>query len=181
MRLRVGSAGAALGVPADELLDQDVDVVELWGRDGRRLRDRVAASAAPAATLIRGVAERLPSQVDRQARAAVLALAGGAGVPQAAEQVGLSERQLRRRLDHAVGYGPATLVRVLRFQRFLRLAADAPSSTAARLAADAGYADQAHLARDCRQFSGLAPSRLLASRARPAGEMAESFKLAASA
>ena len=35
---------------------------------------------------------------------------------------GVSERQLRRRFVDAVGYGPKTLARVLRFQRFLALA-----------------------------------------------------------
>ncbi len=36
--------------------------------------------------------------------------------------LGVSERQLRRRFEDAVGYGPKTLARVLRFQRFLALA-----------------------------------------------------------
>ena len=36
---------------------------------------------------------------------------------------GLGARQLRRRFADAVGYGPKTLQRILRFQRFLALAA----------------------------------------------------------
>jgi hypothetical protein len=75
-----------------------------------------------------------------------------------------------------VGYGPATLVRVQRFQRFLALAGVHPGATLARLAADAGHADQAHLARECRRLSGLAPAALLATGAAPAGERSEAFK-----
>jgi methylphosphotriester-DNA--protein-cysteine methyltransferase len=36
-----------------------------------------------------------------------------------AAQVGLSLRQLRRRCHAAVGYGPKTLQRILRFRRFV--------------------------------------------------------------
>jgi AraC-like DNA-binding protein len=92
----------------------------------------------------------------------------------------VSERQLRRRFERGVGYGPRTLRRVLRFQRFLGLAHGGGSL--ARLAADAGYADQAHLVRDCRSLAGMTPSALLAAGASAAGErgnMAETFKPAA--
>lgn len=79
-----------------------------------------------------------------------------------AEEVGLGERQLRRRVEHAIGYSPRMLRRVLRFQRFLRAArAAGPQRNLARLAVDAGYADQAHLARECRQLGGLPPGALL--------------------
>jgi AraC-like DNA-binding protein len=91
------------------------------------------------------------------------------------DALGISERQLRRRFADAVGYGPKTLARVLRFQRFLALAAgDDPAGSArgdlAGLAYAAGYADQAHLTRECRQLSGRTPAALLAAGAGPAGE-----------
>jgi AraC-like DNA-binding protein len=185
VRFRVGAAGAALGVPAGELRDQGVPLAELWGSDARRLEDRVAAAEDPRAALlalIGGIAPRLPApeDADHEVRRAALAIArpaAGQGddlatVAASARAAGLSERQLRRRFERAVGYGPATLGRVLRFQRFLHRAnapgaADAPL---ARLAADAGYADQAHLARECRRLAGLPPSALLATGAAPAGE-----------
>jgi len=76
--------------------------------------------------------------------------------------LGIGERQLRRRFDGAVGYGPKVLDRVLRFQR---LVAAAPAIAAgddalARVAAELGYADQAHLTRECKRLSGLTPARL---------------------
>jgi AraC-like DNA-binding protein len=94
------------------------------------------------------------------------------------DALGISERQLRRRFADAVGYGPKTLARVLRFQRFLALAAGEDRAAAARggsgdlagLAFAAGYADQAHLTRECRQLSGRTPAELLATGAGPAGE-----------
>jgi AraC-like DNA-binding protein len=174
VRFRVGAAGAALGLPVGELRDQGVGLDELWGRaSARSLRDRVLAAPTrkdALLALIGGVAPRLPrpEDLDHEVRRAVVAVARGEEDP--AARAGLSERQLRRRFEAEVGYGPATLARVLRFQRFLRAANATPGEPLARLAADAGYADQAHLAREAKRLSGLPPSALLAAGAGPAGE-----------
>jgi AraC-like DNA-binding protein len=182
VRFRIGSAGAALGLPASELLDRGVPVAELWGRAGRRLEDRIAAAPtidAALAALTRGVAERLPpadggDPLVRQA--AVALLRHGASLSAAGREVGLGERQLRRRFERAVGYGPATLVRIQRFQHFLALAERQPGAALSRLAVEAGYADQAHLTRECGRLSGLSPAALLASGAGPAGDKSDPFK-----
>jgi transcriptional regulator GlxA family with amidase domain len=73
-----------------------------------------------------------------------------------AGEVALSERQLRRRFHAAVGYGPKTLQRVLRFRRFLA----GPRDDLARAALEAGYADQPHLAHEVARLAGTSPSRL---------------------
>ena len=79
--------------------------------------------------------------------------------------LGVSERQLRRRFDAAVGYGPKTLQRVLRFQRFLaRITPRGEISDLAQLAAETGYADQAHLTREVGRLSGLSPAGLARNR-----------------
>jgi len=98
-----------------------------------------------------------------------------AGVHALADDLGISERQLRRRFADAVGYGPKTLTRVLRFQRFLELAGE----DLARAALDAGYADQAHLTRECRRLAGRTPAQLAASRPAPAGERVRFVQAAA--
>jgi AraC-like DNA-binding protein len=88
-------------------------------------------------------------------------------LPSLANDFGLSERQLRRRVEDAVGYSPRTLVRILRFQRFLHAArAAGPGRHLAALAADLGYADQAHLTRETKELSGLPPAALLGWEAR---------------
>jgi AraC-like DNA-binding protein len=174
VRFRVGAAGVALGVPAGELLDRSPALRELW-RDGDELEERVAAATGTRARfelLARAVAERLAQAPgpDPLVRAAVLDL-GGARTPIArlCQRLGISERQLRRRFEGAVGYPPRTLARVLRLQRFLALAA-ADDADLARLSADAGYADQPHLTRDCAELAGLPAGALLAAGAGPAGE-----------
>jgi AraC-like DNA-binding protein len=166
VRFRVGAAGSALGVPARELLDRTVALEDVWGREAGPLAERLHAAATPdeaAATLTAAVAKRLPppDALDRLVRAA----AGRAAAPRAPVEalgadLGVGERQLRRRFHDAVGYGPKTLQRVLRFQRFLRLAAHRDDDLAA-LAFVAGYADQAHLTRECTRLAGLPPAALL--------------------
>jgi AraC-like DNA-binding protein len=71
----------------------------------------------------------------------------------------------------AVGYGPATLRRLLRFRRFVGRVDAGEGQPGrpdlARLAADTGYADQAHLTHECVRLAGLPPAALTAQR-RPA-------------
>jgi AraC-like DNA-binding protein len=180
VRFRVGAAGSALGVPAGELLDATVALEDVWGLGARRLAERLDAATTPreaAALLTAAVAKRLPppSQLDGLVRAAALrAAAPRAPVEALGAGLGVGERQLRRRFVDAVGYGPKTLQRVLRFQRFLALAEDGRDDLAA-LAFAAGYADQAHLTRECRRLSGLPPAALLATGAGPGGERSEAF------
>ena len=76
-------------------------------------------------------------------------------------ELSVSARTLRRRCEEAFGYGPKTIERILRFQRFVNLVR---SSTGMRLgdgAIAAGYADQAHLSREVRRLSNLSPKALI--------------------
>jgi AraC-like DNA-binding protein len=178
VRFRVGAAGAALGLPVDLLRDLSVPLEDVWGAKGRHLSTRVsdATSAEQAlAVLVRGLVEPRAS-LDPVARQAAV-LSNRRPFHDVSQELGFSERQLRRRVEQAVGYGPRMLVRVLRLQRFLRALEREPTTTTlAQLAGDAGYADQAHLARDCRDLTGQTPSALRAGHATAAGErMSETF------
>lgn len=165
VRFRLGVAGAALGLPAGELADSTVPIADVWGP---AVDERVAAGGMP--VLLDVVRERvLGVPVDPLARAAALGMAApGARVTAVGTALGVSERQLRRRFTEAVGYGPKTLARILRFQRFLELVPT--GDDLARLALSAGYADQAHLTRETRRLSGRTPLELVSARAAPAGE-----------
>jgi AraC-like DNA-binding protein len=69
------------------------------------------------------------------------------------------------------------LDRVLRFQRFFRLAARPENHNLAEMAARAGYADQAHMTREVRRMSGITASEFVAQ---AHGRLADSFKTAVS-
>jgi AraC-like DNA-binding protein len=161
VRFRPGAGAAALGVAAHELRDRRVDLEDLWGAPARELAQRLAAGG-PVALLEAAVAARV-RPLDPIVVAAAGRIAAGARVAEVARAVALSERQLRRRFHDAVGYGPKTLDRVLRLQRFLGMAGTAGGREGlAALASAAGYADQAHLSADARALTGRTPTELLA-------------------
>jgi methylphosphotriester-DNA--protein-cysteine methyltransferase len=165
-RFNPGAGGSALGLPLSELRDARAWLAELRPELGDRLGPELTPQAALhqlAATVARLVAAGPP---DPAVRAAARRLAHPrTHVKTLASDLGLSERQLRRRCHAAVGYGPKTLQRILRFRRFLTgLDVDDAEPDLARLALDAGYADQAHLTRDSTRLAGLAPAALALSR-----------------
>ncbi len=72
--------------------------------------------------------------------------------------LGVSERQLLRRFEAAVGYPPSVFRRVVRLQRLAHLPrVSSRSASLARVALETGYADQAHMNRDVRQLADSPP------------------------
>jgi AraC-like DNA-binding protein len=161
VRLRPGAAGALLGLPACELRDATPDAAEILGRDAvEALLEALAAGSDPHALLLRAVQMRA-AQPDPLVRAAVLAFARPrTRVGTVAAELGLSARQLNRRVHDAVGYGPKMLARVLRFRRLQEL----EPAPLVELALDAGYADQAHMTAEVTRLAGLSPVRFLKDR-----------------
>ena len=159
MRLLPGAGGAVLEAPVDAVRDLRVPAAELGrefdlhgGLEPLEVLRRFAAVAAERRT--DPVVAQAVHQVARQ------------GVGPAARELGISERQLRRRFHSAAGYGPKTLSRILRFRRFVR-SVERGGGDLARLAAEAGYADQAHLTRETRRLAGLPPTAFVRHWATP--------------
>jgi AraC-like DNA-binding protein len=159
VRLRPGAARVLLGpVPATEIRDTQPDLADLWHRPA--LADRAAAQTDPwriAALLADALTARAnaPDPV-ALAVAAALDRPHPPRIPVLAWDLGFSERQLRRRVEQAAGYGPKTLEQILRFHRAMAAAGEDPDW--ARVAAETGYADQAHLSRQVRRWSGRPPT-----------------------
>jgi len=171
VRFRPSAGGPVLGVPLSELRDQRVDLSDVKPGDAVRLPGTLDIGMAVARILdVAGALVADASPDAAASHAARLLRDPRASVADVAEEVGLSVRQLRRRCDAAVGYGPKTLQRVLRFRRFVARIdagpADGLTPDLAAIAAAAGYADQAHLTRECRQLAGLTPAALARQRAR---------------
>jgi AraC-like DNA-binding protein len=164
VRFRPSAGGAVLGLPLSEVRDQRVPLAELLPAAARRLPATLSPAEAAARALDAvGLLVAAAAPDPAVTRAAALLRDPSARTEDVAEQVDLSERQLRRRCHAAAGYGPKTLQRVLRFQRFVRMLDAAPRARPpdlASAAARAGYADQAHLTRECAALSGLTPAAL---------------------
>jgi AraC-like DNA-binding protein len=166
VRFRPGAGGAALGLPLSELLDLRVDADDLPALP----RGLLPGSLAPEDALRRLTDLAADLVTDRPADRLVLEAARlldrpGARAERVAARLEIGERQLRRRCQAAVGYGPRMLHRVLRFRRFVtRIDAARGRLDLAGIAAGTGYADQAHLTRESTSLAGLPPAALARAR-----------------
>ncbi|WP_148256642.1 DUF6597 domain-containing transcriptional factor [Kribbella flavida] len=175
VRFHPGAAPPMRAAVLNELVDQRLELAELWGSAADRLAETTAAAATPERALallqVHLVQEiRRTEDGDRLIGAAVRALMPWqpVDIDSLASRLALSGSQLRRRCLQAVGMTPKVLQRTLRFQGFLALAQAGVTATGRRgadgmtgLAADVGYADQAHLGRECLRLTGLTPRQLL--------------------
>jgi AraC-like DNA-binding protein len=176
-RFRPGMAPPILAVPTNELLDCQAPLEDLWGREARHLTERIGdhdTLAPKLAAVEAAITARLAvaPPADRLVEAAVARLQRNPAVRigALADALGVSERQLRRRCDAAIGYGPKALGCVLRFRQVWQSADDIATdrSRLAHLAAEMGYTDQAHMTREFSRFAGMPPATLFVRHARDA-------------
>lgn len=168
-RFRLGIPDAVLGAPAAALAGRIVPLEALWGSAGaRRLLERISATrgTTDAARILDGaIAERLALADGRRStpRLAIEAAErlASASVNAVADDLGVSERHLRRVFREAVGVSPKAFAKVRRFQRALQAARAGGSVSWASIAAAAGYYDQAHLIAEFRAIAGVTPRALL--------------------
>jgi AraC-like DNA-binding protein len=169
LRFQPGAAAPWLGLPLSEIVGQQIDLGELWGRRARDLTAMIE-DAATAADRLRvwqsQLLQLMPDQVpDGAMRAVFDAMKRGGTGPRKLrsiqDRLDLSERTLRRRCHDHFGYGPKTLDRILRFQSVVRAARTGGETSLSGLAFAAGYADQAHLSRDIRELSGMTAGALV--------------------
>jgi AraC-like DNA-binding protein len=177
---RPGGAAPFFRVPMRELTDCIVPLEELWDAEGRVLHERLAAlvddsdpsaHVGPWLTLIEEALwsrMRRPDFVEpdslRTARLAMEVIVAAPDIPlvgTVAQQIGVSERHLRRIFDDAVGMSPKAFARMVRFQRAARAGQRSRASGWAAVAADAGYFDQAHLIADFRRITGTTPTAFM--------------------
>lgn len=172
VRFRPGAARRWLDVPAAAIANRRLPLAELWGNSADRLAAQLSGARTwhdAAAVFEQFLTTRIrhdagPDLVEEALRRAIVErLAGGeVRVRDLAAGLGTSARTVRRRCHEVFGYGPKTVSRILRFQRFLAHAQRPDRAPLAVLAHRCGYADQAHLTRDVRRLSGLTPAMVVA-------------------
>lgn len=165
IRLSPLAAHAVLRAPAD--LDGGVVTLEdVWGRDGRRVADRLRAArswedrfALTQAALARRHADgRRADPEVAFAWQQMVRHRGSVRIGDLAAQAGWSRKRLWSRFRAQVGLTPKRAAQLIRFDHAAhRLAA---GHSAAVVAADTGYADQPHLHREVASFAQMTPSAL---------------------
>jgi AraC-like DNA-binding protein len=167
VRLRPGAARRLLRTDVHHLTDRRARFEDVFGTGVERsLSEQMGEARDPLPVLegaVRSWVHGAPSAEGTDAGIVQAMLAPRPRpVAEVARDVGLSARQMHRRSLRLFGYGPTTLARIVRFQRFVLLGQRTEGRTLAELAVASGYHDQAHLGRDCRSLTGLAPSAFLA-------------------
>jgi AraC-like DNA-binding protein len=171
VRFRPEAAARVLGVPANELTDRKfaLDELPLWSRHlvsaaSERLCEQhtIAGRVDAVQSLIASRRQQIaPLDASVQHVISRLTADRPGEVGGLAREIGISERQLRRRFLTTAGYSPKLFQRIVRFQKLLALAKRHPMARLGDAAHAAGYADQAHMTRDVGEFAGVTPSALL--------------------
>jgi len=163
-RLRLEATEPVLGVPASAIAGRIVPLDELWGAAATRpLTDQLAAARTAteaAAILERAITERYVATPRSLAIAAAEKLAT-APITEVADELGVSQRHLRRVFREATGVSPKAFARLARFHRAIAVARAGRHASWASIAVATGYYDQAHLIDEFRAIAGATPRALL--------------------
>ena len=168
---RPGGAVPFLKLPSDELYNQHVELEDLWGRLARELRERALAATNPAEKvrvvelmlLERAAGMFVGQPVVEYAVENFLAQPATSRITEVADKTGFSSRRFAEMFREHVGMTPKLFCRVRRFQAVLKRITSGRSVNWTSTALDCGYFDQAHFIHDFRVFSGINPSKYLAS------------------
>jgi len=180
LRLRPGAAGAVVGVPVNELTDRRVPVDSIFGVRGYLVAEKLFAATTPSQRVaaLQSMLASYLADAEPLVDSAVIRAIGmlqqrpDRPVSGLAAAVDLSERQLRRRFEAAVGYGPKRFGRILRFQSLLDLIHTHGFRVRwAQLAVEANYADQPHMINECLALAGMSPLALPGGAGGPTAEV----------
>ncbi|UVK36480.1 AraC family transcriptional regulator [Mesorhizobium sp. AR10] len=157
------------GQPMSELADTMVGLDDVLGLEGMMLRERLGNArdwSTRFAIAEAFVATRLTEARETQAEIdwaydRIVTSGGRIRISTLAGKLGWSRKHLAGKFSDAIGVGPKTLSRIIRFNRALGLSRQNASDWA-DIAADCGYADQSHLVREFRDLAGTTPTALAA-------------------
>ena len=146
-----------------ELAGRIVDIADVFGAAGRRLRERLGATNrwqvrfALLEAFIAAHARHQPSPEIAFAYHTLMGARGDARITSLANDIGWSRKHFVRRFRGEIGLGPKSVARIMRFQHACDLARRRAPGGWAMIAAQSGYADQAHLIREFARLAGEPP------------------------
>jgi AraC-like DNA-binding protein len=171
VRFRPGHALSALGLPAAELTDENIEYAGISRDPGADLDalSQLASNEERFDAVVALVRRRLvgAAQVPLSVRAAVRRITvanGNLRVANLADDIGITRQQLARQFATHVGIAPKTFARVMRAHAALARA-DAARAAYPRdvdwsaIALELGYYDQPHFIDDFKALTGMTPTR----------------------
>ena len=167
--LPLASLRRLIGVPMDRLIDRVLPLDALLGNEATHFccalveaRDMDERIALLDDALVRRFAAAPALPRTQRHALAMLRDRPELDIAEVARMIGWSRKHLADRVHDAVGVGPRSWRRLIRFERLTARLADNPAPDWAGLAHDAGYCDQPHMIREFREFAGLTPGSYLA-------------------
>lgn len=165
IRFRARGAYLFFQRPLSEVAAGIINLEHLWKETARELTERIALASGMTerVRLIEEMLLWLLSQNGRRDRTVDRCLQlidenrGQLNVAQLAAHLGVSNRQLTRRFQHAVGLSPKEFARVSRFLHVVRCLRDREPRSFTETAIACGYFDQAHFNHEFREMAGMAP------------------------
>ncbi|MFC5405751.1 DUF6597 domain-containing transcriptional factor [Cohnella soli] len=169
IRFFLESAQTVLKFPVSAFAGQHVFLEELWGLEGEHFVEEILS--ANMATEIVGVVERQlkrvfavdDSSVHPLLHASVqylYAAKGNLSMLGLAEELGFSERHLRRVFHSELGVGPKEMIGIVRFQSMLREIYSGSYTNLTDLALKYGYYDQSHYIKNFKRYYGILPKQI---------------------
>ncbi|MES2195484.1 MAG: helix-turn-helix domain-containing protein [Pseudomonadota bacterium] len=147
-----------------DLAARMIDIDDVLGAEGTRLRERLGATSGwqrrfdIVEDFIVHRASHRPSPELEFAWRRLARSGGGIRIAALAEEIGWSRKHLVDRFRSEFGLAPKPLARMMRFHSACRLARTGTATGWAGIAADSGFADQAHLVREFVSLAGEPPT-----------------------
>ena len=150
-----------------EIADGVVDLRNIWTKGGDECSERVAFARSPRDrlhvledALLKSLRanDRNDCTVDRCLQR-INSTRGQVNIAELARDLGISNRQLARRFENAVGFSPKEFARVIRFLHAVRSLSQRTQHTLTETALECGYFDQAHFNHEFREFAGMTPGQ----------------------
>lgn len=166
IHFKPGGAASFLGLPSNELQNQNVALNDLWGHNANTLLDQLRhqETVYQQFRLLEQIlcsCLEISFHADRITKLAIPVMESTQPqirIRTLADQFGLSQRQFYQIFHEHVGVSPKTFLRIHRFQKALqKLETVNKNPEWAHFAVECGYFDQAHLIKEFVTLSGLTP------------------------
>lgn len=160
------------GIPFSELLNQHIDLENIFPRQARATNERLSSTSAYDEMIF--IVEQFLSEISiyqKETLPADIIFQKIADSPEKyplkwlAGQACLSPRQFERKSKQYIGTNPHLLARISRFNQSYLLKLQHPDMDWLSIAVACGYHDYQHLVRDYKEFAHTTPNRLFSEEA----------------